>query len=80
MDGKKADSVQSKYTAPYKSSDSFCVIATISIDDLTECLQEQFKDNKPPLPLIESLFQRFRPLKVGTGKEGMDRGQGIEQG
>ena len=59
---------------------NFCVIATISIDDLTECLQEQFRDNKPPLPLIESLFQRFRPLKVGTGKEGMDRGQGIEQG
>ena len=50
------------------------------MEDLTECLQSQFPDNKPPIPLIESLFQRFRPLKVGSGKEGMDRGQGIEQG
>ena len=62
------------------SNNILFVIATISIEDLTECLQEQFRDNKPPLPLIESLFQRFRPLKVGTGKEGIERGQGIEQG
>ena len=56
-------------------SSSFCsdlnLLATISKPDLIVCLKEIFDKRPPSMRLIEALFRRFRPLKVGPNGEGI---------
>jgi len=62
MDAKKSDSVQT----------------TISIEDLTDCLDKVFLVKKPSQLLVQALFNRFKPLKVTRDVEGFVRGDDMD--
>ena len=63
-----SDSSRSYLTFSYNSW-----LATISKEDLTECLHAQFPMKTPSAHLINALFRRFRPLKVDIGCEGIEQ-------
>lgn len=78
MDAKKSDSVQSKLLTNQLLTFFFHLLATISIEDLTDCLDKVFLVKKPSQLLVQALFNRFKPLKVTRDVEGFVRGDDMD--
>ncbi len=46
---------------------------TISLEDLKKCLEDKFGNKAPGHDLCEALYNRFRPLKIKAGGEGIEQ-------
>ena len=49
------------------------LIATISREHLQHHLNEIFHQNPPKEHLVDALYNRFRPLKIGEGFQGIEQ-------
>lgn len=43
------------------------------MEQLTKCLNEQFDAKKPSSHLVQALFDRFRPWRIGQNQEGIEQ-------
>ena len=51
---------------------------TISLEDLKKCLEDKFGSKAPGIDLCEALYNRFRPLKIKAGGEGIEQTEDMD--